>query len=123
MSTHFGPLSGADELEPFGPSWEEPAQPVSPPLWLLGAGFLELLACALVFLLGSPVGHGIGYGIGAVVLPVTVAVYRQVDRRRGRSGLYASPGGVHLIPTPMLILGVALAMTHALYLAINKRLA
>jgi hypothetical protein len=92
-------------------------------LWLLGVAVVEIAVCVSAFLPGSPPWHIIGYCLGAVVVPLTVAGFRQLDRGRQRSGLYASPGGVQMVPAPLLVIGVLLAVVHAYYLAINKRLA
>src|SRR4051812_12146284 len=96
---------------------------VGPPAGILGAAALQVLAQVALFAPGVPLWHWAGYLVGSVTVPVTVFVFRSVDRTRRRSGLYAAPGGMTAVPVVLLACGLALALVHADYLAIHKQLA
>lgn len=96
---------------------------VHPPLLLIYFGVLQLVVLlVLLFPDGRPL-HWVGYLVGAVLVPITVSTYRNIDRTRQCSRSYVSPAWVSRFPTSILATGIALAVAHAYFLALDTRLA
>lgn len=94
-----------------------------PPVSLLFLAIAEVLLLLVLLLPDNRACNWVGYFIGALIIPSTISIFRSVDKTRKRSGQYSAPPWAHVVPTPILICGVALAAVHAFFVALVEKLA